>query len=175
MPPDWHLADVWDFVKAGIETVIEKSAIYHGRDADGRPHLVEYYLKYRPEDVYVTLRLKQANLYLAHWDGHLHGFGIVQVKHDPFGNVPPHLLSWIGFCDHRETRVAYFQELKIIAKSFNLSEIRHYSVRHGWLVDAPWGDETETLTRYGWLKHPLDRAVIRGLAASAEFAQRVRI
>lgn len=158
IPADWHLSDVWEFVREGILEVLHKSKGYY---------------KYRPEDAYLALRLQKANLYLAHWRGELKGFGITQVNADPFGNEPPHLLSWIGYCSHHETMLAYFEELKIIAKSFKLGEIRHASTRKGWLISKP-GPDWETLTSKGWVRD-LTPEQIHGFDMAPEFVQRVKI
>jgi hypothetical protein len=160
VPPDWHLGKVWEFIKAGVEEVIRKG---------------NGLITVRPEDVYLALRLNRASLYMGHLDGELKGFGVVQRSEDPFGNTPPWLFSWVGWSSSHEARELYYEELKVIAKSFKLNEIRHVSTRHGWLVSPPWGDETETLSARGWLKHPLSREQIHRLSLTSEIVQRVTV
>ncbi len=175
---NWKLANVWEFVKAGCEEVIKKSAITSGFDTvpgkDGKPtqipHIVDYFYKWKPEDIYLALRMNKATLYMAHMDGKLKGFGIIQVQNDTFGNTPPYVLSWCGYCSDRETRIAYYRELETVAKSFKLHEIRHASTRKGWLVDPPTPD-WETLTSQGWIKN-LTREQIHQLWLAPEIIQR---
>lgn len=153
--PDHRLVPVWEFVRLGIEEVMARSRGLY-------PH--------RPEDVYMMLRLRKADLYMAYVDGDLKGFGILQIINDPFGNRPPYLLSWIGYSASHDAVVGYFKELEAIALAHKIREIRHYSTRKGWLMRPP-GPGWETLTAQGWVAN-LTREHIKGLWMAPEITQR---
>lgn len=177
IPPDYHLREQWDVVKAGIEDVIAKSAIYKGFEIDehGRkvPKKIGQIYTYAPEDIYMALRARRAQLYMALMDGQLNGFGILQRREDALGNDPAFLLSYIGWCSDRETRLAYYKEIENVARGLKLKEIRHESTRKGWLRDKP-GPEWETLTSEGWIKD-LTREQAHRLSLAPWFVQRVLV
>jgi len=147
----------WDFVRLGIEEVISKSHIqglhcYRGKPRDWRcDDRSHCYYTYKPEDVYMALRMNRASLYMTWLRGRLTGFGICQQIADVSVNQPPHLLAWIGYSKDPETVKLYFLELENLARSLNLKEIRMYSTRKGWLKHKP-GPNWEILTSHGWVK-----------------------
>jgi hypothetical protein len=153
----YELGKVWDFVKLGIEEVIQKSHLeglhcYRGKPAGWRcQESRHFYYTYRPEDIYMALRVNRASLYMTWLRGRLTGFGICQQVADVNINQPPYLLAWIGYSKDPETVKLYFKELENLAISLKLPEIRLYSTRKGWLVRKPSPD-WEILTSRGWLK-----------------------
>jgi hypothetical protein len=142
---------VWDYVKLGIEEVLRKSHIRGMRCPLGCNDRDHFFYKYKPEDVYLSLRTGKSSLYMTRLRGQITGFGVCQKIASVDLCEPPFLLAWIGWSNDRETVGLYFKELEKLAASLMLREIRLTSTRKGWLIRKPTPD-WEILSSQGWVK-----------------------
>jgi hypothetical protein len=111
----------WKWVDPGVRAIIARSNGAY---------------RFLPEEVYVFLRRKVAQLYVVFFDERPVGWGIVRRLHDAWTNEP-FLQSWLGQTDEPGCREYYFRQLEPIARALGCKSIRHGSVRLGFLRKPP--------------------------------------
>jgi hypothetical protein len=119
----------WPRVREGVEGIIEH---YDG------------WIKFIPEEVYVSLYRRWSFLYLAIVDGVVEGWGILQNKKDENGDA--YLLNWLGQSDTTEAKDLYYAEIARLAKEKGFKSIRQYA-RIGFLRNPPPGWKTVEITQ----------------------------
>ncbi len=123
IPPD-DLPGVWEFVSAGLQTVLARGV---AKDNNGN----EVREPWNTDDVYRCLRSSRAYLFV-----HENGFLILARREEEW-SLEPYLLVWVGWFQKGSALVLdgeLFDWLDAQARLLNCKRLRIISPRMGWLT-----------------------------------------